>query len=328
MRRLNALVVVAAWCVCATVSAHPLAPAALMLEVKGGDLVDTSFRTTAAADARLELVLPEHCRVMEAQPVWRDGTSVVRRQSLRCSEGIEGATFFVRGLDVTGVGALVRLRFPDGRSVQALLDGGAPRFQVPRRSSWQTAFRQYLWLGVEHLWTGLDHVLFLITLLLVVPERRRAVLALSAFTLGHSLTLALAALDVLRVPEAPVEVGIAASLVWMAVLAALEGQDDARVRRQRRAIPAAAGFGLLHGLGFAGVLRDAGLSRAEVPASLFAFNLGIELGQLALAVVWWTWLAAWHRVRLRPAPKARFALLYAVGGVAAFWVLERSWLLL
>ena len=184
---------------------------------------------------------------------------------------------------------------------------------------------RYLQLGAEHLWFGPDHLLFLLGLLLLVRAPGKRLLTLTAFTLGHSITLSLAALEVMLVPQAPMELGIALSLVVLA-------------RELLRAQPSLLGrwpalmalsFGLLHGLGFAGALRDIGLPRDDVITALLAFNIGIELAQVTVLLAVMLGAAALKGLRHgRP----RFALsrtwstvtpAYLIGTLSAFWCFER-----
>jgi hypothetical protein len=199
---------------------------------------------------------------------------------------------------------------------------------VPAREGSAAVARAYLRLGVEHLWSGLDHVLFVLGLVALLRGGRRLVLAITAFTLGHSVTLAAASLGLVRVPAAPVEAAIAASLVAVALaLARPDRGAGSGLARRPAALPFA--FGLLHGLGFAGALSAAGLPDHALPLALFSFNLGIEAGQLALVALALPALAA---LRGTPLPRGAFVCelpATALGGLGMYLVLERSfgWLL-
>jgi len=182
---------------------------------------------------------------------------------------------------------------------------------------------QYLALGVEHIWLGIDHLLFLLGLLLLVRGARSTLLTVSAFTLAHSLTLAAAALELVSVPTAPVEICIALSVLLLAV-ETTRGTDTA-TRRWPWLV--AFSFGLLHGLGFASALSEIGLPANSVTLALLGFNLGVELGQVAVvgAVVLGQWL-------LGSRPRTRFLLAHAatwlLGVCSVYWLLERvsAWL--
>jgi hypothetical protein len=185
-------------------------------------------------------------------------------------------------------------------------------------------FCSYLQLGIEHLWTGFDHVLFVLGLLLLIRGRRSLLLAISAFTLGHSITLSLATLGYVDFPTGLIEVGIAASLLVLAV--EIPGRLDGRPSLlEQRPWTVTAAFGLLHGLGFAGALAEIGLPRAEIPLALLAFNVGIELGQIGLVLLAGALALAWRGSGLPlHTQRGRWAAAYAMGSLAAFWVFQRA----
>jgi hypothetical protein len=183
--------------------------------------------------------------------------------------------------------------------------------------------RAYGLLGEEHILGGIDHLLFVLGLLFLVGLRRRLVLTITAFTVAHSLTLALSALDLLTLRPPPVEAVIALSIMLVAAEAL---HDKPTVSRRWPALVALI-FGLVHGLGFAGALKEIGLPENHLTVALLTFNLGVEFGQLmvvalAAGLAWALrrWLPAGH-----PAPlRARVAVLYGIGALAAFWTLERT----
>ena len=322
--------------------AHALAPSLLALHERAPGSFELTFRTPllTARGVRLEPVLPAACTSDGAAEIANDGDARVERRLLRCGRGgrsgLTGATLAVRGLEAAGTDALVHVTFFDGRTFRAVLSPGAPRWTVPERESAARVFASYLGLGVAHLFGGIDHLLFVGGLLLVVRGRRRITLALTAFTLGHSLTLALATLGWVRARPAAIELGIAASLVLVALEAA--GVHEGRRSTGASYGPApspgpiarspwalCAGFGLLHGLGFAGALADVGLPGDAVPLALAGFNAGIEVAQLALAVGLTVCAVAWRSVpfvggALEPARVAA----HAIGATGIYLCLDRA----
>ena len=180
----------------------------------------------------------------------------------------------------------------------------------------------YATLGVAHILTGLDHLLFVAGLLLLARTPRRLVETVTAFTVGHSITLTLAVLDLVRVPVAPIELAIALSVFWLAVELARTPRRPTLV--QRRPSLLAGLFGLLHGLGFAAALQAVGLPSGDVPLALVAFNAGIEAGQLGFVAVCLLAAAALRRLPLAWPRWARELPLYAMGSLAAFWCFERA----
>ena len=328
----------------APAGAHPLSPSSLSLvESAGGDVVLT-WRTPAVVPAGVHLapVPPTRCADVGPPSDRLDAaaTALVRTLHLRCSPpGLAGATVAVAGIERASTPVLVSAVLADGRSASGIIDATAPRWTVPGDQPASATLTRYGGLGVLHLLTGFDHVLFVLGLVVLV-RGRRLVLAVTAFTVGHSATLALAVLDVLHVPTAPVEVGIAASLVLVAleivheehhgslgpigVVSEGAGRRPAVALIARRPWLLAGAFGLLHGLGFASALGEAGLPPAQVPLALLGFNLGVELGQLAVVVLALALGAAAIRLARAPRPAVALATAYLIGCLGAFWVLQRT----
>ena len=208
---------------------------------------------------------------------------------------------------------------PAGRPlVEALLDRGHAQIELDlTKASPSGRFTAFLWLGVEHILTGYDHILFLLALLIVGARFAATLAIITAFTLSHSLTLALAALDVVQIPSTIVEPVIAASIVYVAL-------ENLLTRQHERRWMLTFGFGLVHGFGFASVLRELGIGRGvDAAVPLVAFNLGVELGQLAIAcmmlpLIWRLAKRPWHAARVVPVCSVVIAAL------GAWWLVERT----
>ena len=176
----------------------------------------------------------------------------------------------------------------------------------------------YTGLGVEHILTGFDHLLFVVALTLLVRRGRQLLATITAFTLAHSVSLALTVLGVVRVPSPPVEASIALSIV----LVCGECLRPSGSLTARAPWAVAFAFGLLHGLGFASALLDLGVPEQHVPTALLCFNLGVELGQLAIIAV--VLALRWLVKRLHLARGwMRPGLIYSMGSLAAFWSIDR-----
>ena len=221
-------------------------------------------------------MLPVECEGIGDPEVQKEGTRIRARWRLWCPGGLAGKSVGVEG--IAGSQADVLLR--DGRRIRHVLKAEAPSFRIDADSSRAGVFKDYAALGVEHILRGWDHLLFVLALVLLVGWGRLLLWTITSFTAGHSVTLALAALGVVHVPQAPIEAAIALSIYFLAVELASVRQGR-KTLTQRAPWAVAAGFGLLHGLGFAGALAEVGLPTAEIPLALFSFNVGIELGQLA-----------------------------------------------
>lgn len=308
-------------------AAHPLAPSLLELRTTAPGEFAVRWKTPrlGPAPTRLEPVLPERCSPRSSPAVRAEGTARVTEWIVACGPaGLEGATLGVSGLQPRGAGAVIRIERGGDAVFQAVATAERPRVVVPARSTPLGVAWEYGKLGARHLLLGLDHVLLLLGLLALVQGARALLLTITAFTLGHSITLCAAALGLSPIPMAWAEVGIAATLVLLAAQL-VPGQGRTHWIRDRP-WRAAFAFGLLHGLGFAGALAEIGLPPAEVAVALLSFNLGIELGQLALVavalVVAYGLLA--RPARVLPAPVRRVAVAYGVGVPAGFWLVERT----
>lgn len=225
-------------------------------------------------------------------------------------------------------GVLVTMRWRDGNQAREYFRSGAEgiivRMTMLRATDGSLAAtsRRFTLIGFEHILGGLDHLLFVAGLLLIVQGWKRLALTITAFTLAHSVTLGLAVLGFIHVPQDPVEAIIALSILLLAVesLAAYRGHSGLTSRQPWLV---AGMFGLVHGLGFAGALGELGLPRTEIVPALLFFNLGVEAGQLAFVLS--LFVIAWPmRSILAKTPAIRMAGHYALGIVSAFWFLDRT----
>jgi hypothetical protein len=308
----------------APVVAHPLEPS--LLEIHEGDAghVEVDWTTPArrVPGVVMRVVLPEACRA-GAAPETSDGPErVVARWSAECGpDGLVGRRVAVTDLADARAEALVRITLRDGRVVQGVLSGDVPELLVPAEPRTLDVMRAYVRLGVHHILTGVDHLAFVLGLLLLVGGRS-FLPAITAFTLGHSATLSLAVLGLVRVPQRPVEVLIAASVFVLAVELARDGEGPRSLLARRPWLMAAA-FGLLHGFGFAGALAEVGLPQGDIPLALGSFNVGIELGQLAVVLPALVVLRAVGSLAAGRRRWPRVIPAYAIGSIAFLWMLER-----
>jgi hydrogenase/urease accessory protein HupE len=270
---------------------------------------------------RTRPALPGFCAIGPAQSRI-DGSAVVAVATVACTRPLDGAQVGIAGMETSFTDALLRVA-PLGRPVQAeRLTRDNPLATVravPDR--WQVA-RTYLTLGIEHILTGYDHLLFVVALVLLLGRLWVVVRAATAFTIAHSLTLAGTTLGLFGLAQAPVEALIALSIVFLAVEIIKQGDGTARLSER---IPwlVAFGFGLIHGFGFAGALREIGLPERDVPMALLTFNVGVELGQLVIISAVLAVIAALRRfapAMLRP---ATLVATYAIGTTASFWFIQR-----
>ena len=305
------------------VFAHELRPAYLELHETKPDEFKVLWKTPMLGDMRLSLT-PEFSGEAKAisEIVTRTPTSAaVQTWTLRAS-GLRGQTLRIVGLESTMTDALVRIEFADGTSWTQRLTARAPTAMIPMRESSLTVAGVYTKLGVEHILTGIDHLLFILALLIITRGGWKLVKTVTAFTVAHSVTLTLATLGFVHVPQPPVEAVIALSIVFVA-------SEIIHQRNGREGITARAPwivaftFGLLHGLGFAGALSEIGLPQGHIPLALLFFSIGVEAGHFLFVGLVLSVIALALRVKL-PAPRwAQLAPPYAIGTVAMFWLIQR-----
>ena len=204
----------------------------------------------------------------------------------------------IDGLASTMTDALVRIEFVDGGEWVERLTPGAPQATIPAGQSGWAVAATYLKLGVEHILLGIDHLLFVLALILIAPNTRQLIKAITAFTVAHSITLAAATLGFVHVPPTPVEAAIALSIAFVAAEIVRAREGKAGIAARAPWIVAFA-FGLLHGFGFAGALSEIGLPAGHIPVALLFFNVGVEIGQLLFVAVV-LGLAALFRLARRP----------------------------
>jgi hydrogenase/urease accessory protein HupE len=256
----------------------------------------------------------------ELTPVWPDSCQA-DQSMLRCGgAGLRG-TLTIKCVGERYSAAIVKVYWLDGQSRVFTLTGGQPDVKLygsadDKRGMGEIA-SAYVVLGVEHILSGFDHLLFVLALLFLVSFNRRLVLTISAFTLAHSLTLALSALGLLTLRSPPVEATISLSIMLVA------GEALHKEQTLSRRWPAVVAFlfGLVHGLGFAGALADIGLPQNHLFVALLTFNVGVELGQLLVVAIAYVLYRAF-------AARPRFAAirvpaLYMIGGMAAYWSIGR-----
>ena len=317
--------------------AHRFAPSLFKLTETAPLQFSVVWKTPieGASNVALKPLWPDVCQIVSESPVVREGTGTVSSWTLDCSAlgslGLVGQSLSVSGLAVNQASAMVMLSLIDGRYYQGVINDVNAEFIVPEKPSTGTVLSEYPVLGAEHIWEGPDHLMFVFGLLLLVGGGARLIWTITAFTVGHSITLAVVTIGVFTYPVALVEFVIALSIFLVALELAQKRNADTQSYFDRftglfEKYPwwLAGGFGLLHGMGFAGALAEIGLPQNNVPLALFAFNVGIEMGQIAfvlLMLVIWRFARQFITVepaRLLPVP------VYILGGLSAMWCIERG----
>ena len=306
--------------------AHEVRPAYLELIQTTTESYEVLWKVPGRGDnLRLGLYveMPAGCTSVTEPRATIANSAFTERWSIRCPGGLTGGTIHIAGLSATMTDVLVRVESLDGTTQITRLTPAAPSFVVEASPGVVAIATTYLVLGIEHILGGVDHLLFVLALLLIVGQRWALLLkTVTAFTVAHSITLALATLGFVHMPSAPVEAIIALSIVFAAseILHARAGRSGLTARAPW---VVAFAFGLLHGFGFAGALTEVGLPQKSIPVALLLFNVGVEIGQLLFVgfvvaltglVARWKWsIPNWTQ----PIPP------YAIGSIAMFWVIQR-----
>jgi len=322
-----ALGIVLALALAQSAQAHRFAPSLFKVTEIADQQYSVVWKTPAQGTSATPLrpLWPESCEITTSSPPQMEGTGKVSSWQMRCAklgeDGLVGETLGIEGLSANQASAMVMVSLLDGRNYQQVLNAEQAEFVIPAESSAGDVMTDYSLLGMEHIWGGLDHLLFVFGLLLLVGGGTRLLWTITAFTLGHSITLSLVTLGFFDYPVALVEFVIALSIFVLAVELTRASKHDILWRNPWWL---AGGFGLLHGMGFAGALAETGLPQDNVPLALLFFNVGIEIGQLAfILVVFGIWfllrkpLASWQD-RLLPIP------IYVLGALSAMWCIERG----
>jgi hydrogenase/urease accessory protein HupE len=311
-------------------NAHESRPAYLQLKQTEADTFDLLWKVPAIGEnLRLGIYvqLPETAeKITEPHGMFLGG-AYVERWKFREPDALVGSVIHIDGLRHTLTDVLVRIERLDGTTQVARLIPESPSLTVSASpSQWQVA-STYFWIGVEHILLGFDHLLFVLGLLLLVDTWHAMFKTITAFTIAHSITLALSIFSVIRVPEAPLNCMIALSILFLGpeVVRKWRGQTSLTIRHPWLV---AFAFGLLHGIGFASGMTLTGLPQRDIPSALLFFNLGVEAGQLAFVIVALWAAASLRTLELDRAWWVKRIPAYAVGSLGFFWSIERIMILL
>jgi len=310
--------------------ADEFSPALLELTENESGWVEVTWKVPAKADRALAIrpVLPEFMEPVGSGSGRKVPGAWVETTTFRTGgESLSGATLRIDGLAGVPTDVMVRVKLADGGEHAAILRGAKDSFTVPPEATKWVVAKSYTAMGTVHILEGVDHLLFLLALLLIVTRFRKLLWTITAFTIAHSITLALATLGLVNFPSAPTEAVISLSILFLAV-------EVLRLRAGETPITAkypwivAFSFGLFHGLGFAGALSEIGVPQNEVPLALLMFNVGVEAGQILFVTVVAGLLAmvrALHGRLNLPSPEWSGKLMpYAIGITAAYWTIERT----
>jgi len=306
-------------------SAHEARPAYLEITETAPGQFSVLWRTPVLAGMRLPVLLklPNDTRNLGEPSVQELSDSLVERRWIDTgANGLAGKRIEFPGLQLTITDVLVRVEVLDGRKWTTIVHPSQPWVEIAASQTWMGVAGTYIVQGIRHILFGADHMLFVLGLLLIVKDRWMLLKTVTAFTVAHSMTLAIATLGYAEVPVVPLNAAIALSILFLGpeIVRSWRGETSFTIRHPW---VVAFAFGLLHGFGFASALTSAGLPRQELPLALVTFNVGVELGQLGfialvlllersfrvLEVLWPRWVQAIPG--------------YTVGALGAFWTVQR-----
>ncbi len=279
-------------------------------------------------DALPHPTLPADCTSGQA-PTWRStGGAYLGQLTYGCAQSLAGRAV---GIAYPGINPSLRTIYTvalgNGAEHVRILGPDEDEWVIPATPEPFAVALEYTWHGVVHIWIGIDHLLFVACLMFIARTPRRLLLTITGFTVAHSITLALSALDLVRVPTPPVEATIALSVVFLAWEIA---RNDRESLTHRLPVVVSVAFGLLHGFGFATVLREVGLPSTELPVALLFFNVGVEIGQILFVLALFAGYALLRVLVRQPTDGSRRPALplavptsYVMGTVASFWMIER-----
>lgn len=267
-------------------------------------------------------LLPQGCAIVGGIQRELSEATLIERSTVRCSGPVAGRRIGLSNFGASQTDVLVRVAFR-GRPVQAMrLTAAEPTVEIAERPETMQVAKTYFVTGIDHILFGYDHLLFVVALVLLLDGLVTVAKAVTAFTVAHSITLVGTTLGMIGLPQAPVEAVIALSIMFLAVEVIKKNPGEPRLSERAPWIVAFL-FGLLHGFGFAGALKEIGLPETDVPTALLTFNLGVEAGQLLIVLATIAVVAAIGRFLPRLQRPVIVAGTYAIGAVAAYWFIER-----
>lgn len=249
------------------------------------------------------------------------GAAFIERSVIRHPTGLADVVIKMQGLEEVATDVLVRIQRLDGSSETARLDAAKTRFVVNGSPEFIEVLKTYFTFGVEHILEGNDHLLFVTCLVFIAGTWRRILITITGFTFAHSVTLTMAALELVYLPIPPIEAVIALSVVFLAREMSLPRRDTLTWRYP---VAVSSSFGLLHGFGFASALNDIGLPQTEIPTALLAFNAGVEVGQILFVTAVLSGLWVFKKMDFSMPKWASQLPAYAIGTTAAYWCIVRT----
>jgi hypothetical protein len=319
------VLILGSFCTTAQLQAHEIRPALLNITEQKPGWFEVTWKIPVLPGYEVDIkpVLPASLAAYGPTANHDLPGATVQYSTYQAKDGkLAGETISIDGLSTTQIDVMVRINFADGTSQSAILRPMSPSFTVPAPGTRGEIAWVYMRLGVEHILQGIDHLLFVLGLLLIVGNRWMLLKTITAFTISHSITLAIATLGYASAPGPPLNAAIALSILFLGpeIVRVWRGQTSFTIRHPW---VVAFAFGLLHGFGFASGLSTSGLPSAEIPLALLLFNVGVEVGQLFFVFVILMLERSFHILEIRWPRWAQAIPAYTVGGLGAFWTIQR-----
>ncbi len=313
----------------AVILAHEVRPGYLEITEKKDGNIHVLWKVPVLGDRVLSIMPRFSGKWLEEAPprVTETSSAIIWRWVVKPdSTLLKDQTISILGLDLTMTDVMVKVNYADGSGLIRILKPEAPSFSL-RDGSTGIAILDYMQLGIKHILLGIDHLLFVLGLMLLSKTTRQLLRTITAFTIGHSISLALASLGVLFVPEKPLAVVIALSILFLAVELIRDRRGESTLTTRKPWI-AAFGFGIIHGLGFAGGLVKLGLPQSSIPIALLFFNVGVEIGQVAFIFLVLTLSSSYRKMYFVLPKWAAYLPAYLIGSFSAFWLIDRCMVML
>ena len=306
-------------------SADEIRPALLDIKEQNTGLFAVTWKVPTRGDKVLAITpqLPGSLELVGSASVQNVPGALIEHSTYKNNaKSLTGQVIAIDGLTAVQTDVLLLIQLQDGTQHSAILRPSSPKFTIPLEASKLQVAGDYWRMGTIHILEGVDHLLFVLALMLIVTGFRQLLKAVTAFTVAHSITLVLATLGVVHVPAAPTEAIIALSILFLATEIVHKHNGQFSLTEKYPWVIAFV-FGLFHGLGFAGALSEIGVPQNEVPLALLMFNVGVETGQLIFIVVVLSLIALLKRLPFTTPQGGWRVAPYAIGSVAAFWTIER-----
>ena len=302
---------------------HEVRPAFLQIIQISENTYEVFWKVPSMGDAvpKIHPVFPPFFTVEELKSPNQIPGSVIYSYKISSKETLQGKILTIEGLNKTLIDALVTVTYLNGEKVTMMLQPDKDSSIIPGETSTYDVIKTYTKLGIEHILLGIDHLLFVLALIIITMGKWKIIKTITAFTVAHSITLSLAALGYVNFPTPPVEAVIALSIVFLAV-EIIKNQNGKETLTSKKPWLVAFTFGLLHGFGFAGALSNIGLPQQDIPFALAFFNVGVELGQIAFVLVVLASIKLLSYKKDWPVFIKKIPA-YAIGSLATFWMIER-----